>query len=130
MLDMLPEVRPFEVTPLVWHPRPPIDDQPTPESIDILRYARKLINSTGRWTQHSVARTIFGHPTTPDSSWAFSYCARGAVWRARKNLGYEVEHSTRAMQLLGGEDLIVSLNDAQGRDAVLGRFDAVLARYG
>jgi hypothetical protein len=55
-------------------------------TVDILEYGRDLIDRPGGWTQNSNAREVNGMTCPPDSKWAASFCAQGAVMRAVHDL--------------------------------------------
>lgn len=101
-------------------------------AIEILTEVRGLLSEPGRWTQYASARNASGDPVPPRSDEAVCFCAVGAFYKVgypesadpRKGNGY-----WEARQLvndnLDGRS-IISVNDVDGRQAVLEALDKAI----
>lgn len=62
----------------------------------ILRDARALIDTPGKWTQYTYARTALGTKTDASSPRAVCYCASGAINRVESRISVPFEDKAPA----------------------------------
>lgn len=104
--------------------------------IEILEKARNIIKDRGRWTVGSYARSLHGESVASLSQEAYSFCAMGAVRRARL-VGISLDDSAvsdisnadkvlRKKAVERGYMGISELNDEGDHDRVLDMFDRAI----
>jgi hypothetical protein len=99
----------------------------------IITRALDIVSDEARWTCGAIARTADGTACLPLDTGAVRFCAAGALHRASGGLlssnGYELaieaEHLVRAAsnEVHG----LPSINDAEGREAIVAMFKRALA---
>lgn len=100
-------------------------------TLEILKTARKLIDTPARWTKGVVARDQFGIKTDPSSEAAVCWCSIGALLRAIGSDGPEADRLIKesASKLRKAAHCIVigAWNDEVTHPEVLAAFDTAIA---
>ena len=102
-------------------------------SLRILTEARELIKDPKNWTQGSCARDMDNLPVSYTLESAYSFCARGAIFKATDIVKSEVPtdamgYLTSALLIItkGATTFIPGYNDSHEHSQVLALFDKAI----
>jgi hypothetical protein len=103
-------------------------------TVAVLKTARGIVANKETWTEGAYARDAAGRGALYHDPAAVRWCAVGAILRATELHGLDINDSDPLRDALGRIALrkynrgsIVTVNDQEGRKAVLSVFDAAIA---
>lgn len=97
-------------------------------ALEVLKEARKLIETPTQWTQNTLARDVNGHATDLFSGDAVCYCAVGAIETVNGgNAGYEA-HIALGATVSKKLCSFAEYNDTHSHAEVLAVWDETIRR--
>jgi hypothetical protein len=86
----------------------------------VLGDAEALIADEARWTTHRPAADAAGQTVGPSADEACRWCAFGAICKAARALGADIQPAVYLANKYSGAGTVISVNDDRGHAAVLG----------